>query len=108
MGGVGWDMAPDGVDVGCFDALIAKLSTTQCIDTTRVFAAGHSHGASFSNHLGCYRSDVVRAIAPVAPARYAAFLPRWQGVHARPTDRPRGLDALLDAIDQLEGVPLPD
>jgi polyhydroxybutyrate depolymerase len=66
MGGVGWDMAPDGVDVAFFDALVAALADSQCIDVSRVFAAGHSHGASFSNHLGCYRSDVVRAIAPVA------------------------------------------
>ncbi|MCA9618631.1 MAG: hypothetical protein KC731_06410 [Myxococcales bacterium] len=65
-GGVGWDMAPDGVDVAFFDALVVELLDTQCIDASRIFAAGHSHGASFSNHLGCYRSDVLRAIAPVA------------------------------------------
>lgn len=65
-GGVGWDMESDGVDVAFIDALIAELENTHCIDSTRVFAAGHSHGASFSNHLGCYRPAVFRAIAPVA------------------------------------------
>lgn len=65
-GGVGWDMEADGVDVAFIDALIPALASAHCVDTTRVFAAGHSHGASFSNHLGCYRPDVFAAIAPVA------------------------------------------
>ena len=65
-GGVGWDMEPDGVDVAFFDALLTALAAEHCIDLSRVFSAGHSHGASFSNHLGCYRPDALRAIAPVA------------------------------------------
>jgi len=59
-------MEADGVDVAFIDALISKLETEHCIDGSRVFAAGHSHGASFSNHLGCYRPETFRAIAPVA------------------------------------------
>ena len=65
-GGIGWDMTADGVDVAFIDALAAKLSAEHCIDPARIFAAGHSHGASFSNHLGCYRPELFRAIAPVA------------------------------------------
>ncbi|MBL9025385.1 MAG: hypothetical protein JNL21_24535 [Myxococcales bacterium] len=65
-GGVGWDMEPDGVDVAFIDSLITSLVSSHCIDEARVFAAGHSHGASFSNHLGCYRPEVFRAVAPVA------------------------------------------
>lgn len=65
-GGIGWDMTPDGVDVAFVDALVATLEAEHCIDATRVFAAGHSHGASFSNHLGCYRPETFRAIAPVS------------------------------------------
>ena len=65
-GGIGWDMEADGVDIAFIDALVAKLSAEHCIDPARVFAAGHSHGASFSNHLGCYRPELLRAIAPVA------------------------------------------
>jgi poly(3-hydroxybutyrate) depolymerase len=64
--GIGWDMQEDGVDVAFIDALIGALGDAHCIDTTRVFAAGHSHGASFTNHLGCYRPATFRAIAPVA------------------------------------------
>jgi poly(3-hydroxybutyrate) depolymerase len=65
-GGIGWDMEVDGVDVAFFDALLAELAANHCVDLGRVFSAGHSHGASFSNHLGCYRAEVLRAIAPVA------------------------------------------
>jgi len=43
-----------------------------------------------------------KQIEPVAPAALARFLPVWQGV-----ERPRrGLDGLLDAIEQLQGAPL--
>jgi ATP-dependent Lhr-like helicase len=44
-----------------------------------------------------------REVEPVDPAALARFLTEWQGI-ARP--RP-GLDALLSAIDQLAGCPLP-
>ncbi|MCC6493752.1 MAG: DEAD/DEAH box helicase [Pirellulales bacterium] len=41
-------------------------------------------------------------IEPVAPTALARFLPAWQGV-----ERPRrGLDGLLDVVEQLQGVPL--
>ena len=42
-------------------------------------------------------------IEPVEPVALARFLPLWHGI-----DRPRrGLDALLDVIEQLQGMPLP-
>ncbi len=42
-------------------------------------------------------------VAPVSPATFAAFLPRWHGL-----DQPRrGIGALRDAIARLEGVALP-
>lgn len=66
MGGVGWDMDEAGVDVAFMDALVVALGDAHCLDSSRVFAAGHSHGASFSNHLGCYRPQIFRGIAPVA------------------------------------------
>jgi len=43
-----------------------------------------------------------RQIEPVEPGTFAQFLAYWQGVQ-----KPRaGLDALLDAIESLEGMPL--
>ena len=60
-----WDV--DSLDdVRFFDALLEELSEGLCIDTARVFAAGHSSGAYFINLLGCLRGVSLRAIAPVA------------------------------------------
>jgi poly(3-hydroxybutyrate) depolymerase len=53
-------------DLAFFDAVLAELKGKLCVDTTRVFATGHSSGGFFSNALGCQRSGVVRAIGPVA------------------------------------------
>ena len=44
-----------------------------------------------------------KQIEPVEPHRYASFLIDWQGV-AKPR---RGLDGLLDAVEQLQGLSLP-
>lgn len=62
----GWDLADGGVDVQFFDAMLAELGTSACIDASRVFSAGHSFGGYMSNSLGCFRGGTVRAIAPVA------------------------------------------
>jgi polyhydroxybutyrate depolymerase len=61
-GGTAW--APS--DLAFFDVMLAELSQAYCIDTTRVFAAGHSYGAYMTNLVGCERGDRVRAIAPVS------------------------------------------
>ncbi|PKQ30846.1 MAG: ATP-dependent helicase [Actinobacteria bacterium HGW-Actinobacteria-2] len=42
------------------------------------------------------------SVEPVAATDFAAFLPHWQGVGQR-----RGLEGLLQTIDQLAGVPVP-
>ena len=44
-----------------------------------------------------------REIEPVAPAMLARFTTHWQGV----LQKRRGLDALLDTIENLQGAPLP-
>lgn len=62
----GWDLTEQGVDVAFFDAMLADVSATLCVDAGRVFSAGHSFGGFMSNTLGCFRGGVVRAIAPVA------------------------------------------
>jgi poly(3-hydroxybutyrate) depolymerase len=49
-----------------FDALLALLTTTYCVDEARLFATGHSSGGFFTNVLGCERGDVLRAIGPVS------------------------------------------
>ena len=44
-----------------------------------------------------------QAVEPVEPEALARFLPEWHGIH-RPG---RGLDGILDAVEQLQGAPLP-
>ena len=53
-------------DVAFFDAMVSEISASHCVDSARIFAAGHSYGAYMSNLIGCERGDVVRAIAPVS------------------------------------------
>jgi polyhydroxybutyrate depolymerase len=53
-------------DYALFDALVETLSTHYCIDPARIFAVGHSLGASFVNSLACARGDVLRGVATVA------------------------------------------
>ena len=44
-----------------------------------------------------------KEVEPVEPDALARFLPEWHSI----TSRRRGLDGLLDAIEQLQGAPLP-
>jgi poly(3-hydroxybutyrate) depolymerase len=73
----GWDLMPEGDDVGFFDALYAKLSSSLCVDKNRIFSIGHSFGGYMSNTLGCSRGDVLRAIAPVSGG--GPFAPTCKG-----------------------------
>mgnify|MGYP002136466629 CR=1 FL=1 len=66
MDQTGWNLLESGEDVAFFDAMLADLQTTLCVDSGRVFSAGHSFGGFMSNALGCVRGGTVRAIAPVA------------------------------------------
>jgi poly(3-hydroxybutyrate) depolymerase len=52
-------------DVPFFDALLAELTSSLCIDTERVFATG----GFFTNTLGCQSGDVPRAIAQAESQR---------------------------------------
>jgi poly(3-hydroxybutyrate) depolymerase len=60
-----WSLSQTGVDVALFDALLTDLSGRYCVDTSRVFSYGFSTGGGFTNLLGCVRSNVLRAVAPV-------------------------------------------
>jgi ATP-dependent Lhr-like helicase len=45
-----------------------------------------------------------KEVEPVPPAALARFIPAWQGIGARTS---RGVDAVLRAVEQLAGVPIP-
>lgn len=62
IGGV-WDTSDGGADVQMFDALVASIGSSYCVDKNRIFATGFSYGGSMTSTIGCFRGDVVRAIA---------------------------------------------
>ena len=64
MGGEGWD--DFDAESTYFEAVLDQVLASHCIDESRVFAAGTSSGAHFSNVLGCRFGDKLVAIAPVA------------------------------------------
>ncbi len=71
-----WDAhLKDGKDYKFFDDLIRRTEANYCIDRDRIFATGFSLGARFTSNLGCWRGDVLRAIAPVAPGGSTTTLP---------------------------------
>lgn len=62
----GWDLtlpAAANKDLPWVEALVASLSATYPIDAQRVFAAGYSKGAFFSDQIACARSGFLRGVA---------------------------------------------
>lgn len=64
----GWQDDGDVRDanLALFDALLDAMLDGYCVETDRVFVAGTSSGATFSNDVGCHLGDRVRAVIPVA------------------------------------------
>ena len=53
-------------NLALFTALLDRMLAGYCVETERVFVAGTSSGASFSNLVGCRLGDRVAAVIPVA------------------------------------------
>src|SRR5690606_6758279 len=49
-----------------FEDVLASVESELCVDENRVFVAGTSSGAAFTNVLGCRYGDKLMAIFPVA------------------------------------------
>ncbi|HVK04155.1 MAG TPA: prolyl oligopeptidase family serine peptidase, partial [Armatimonadaceae bacterium] len=63
----GWQSGPGDQkdrDLTFFDAVFASLKADYRVDTSRVFATGHSNGGSFTYLLWATRGPVFRAVAP--------------------------------------------
>lgn len=61
-----WDIergSENNADIQLFDAILTSIGKSHCIDVNRVFVTGHSRGAYFANHLGCFRGGSLRALA---------------------------------------------
>jgi polyhydroxybutyrate depolymerase len=66
-GGVGENM-PAVDDVHFVRDLIDRLSSTYCVDASRIYATGFSRGGGMTALLACSLSDRIAAVAPVAGA----------------------------------------
>lgn len=53
-------------DMEYFDTMLEHFKSSYCIDTSRVFTAGHSMGGFWTGTLGCQRGDVLRGNAVLA------------------------------------------
>jgi hypothetical protein len=53
----------DSPELQYFDQVLAEVESKYCIDQARVFVAGSSSGAWFSNFLACARGNVIRGAA---------------------------------------------
>ena len=72
--GAGWVL---GTDSPRLDRWYAELLDNYCIDTSRVFATGHSSGAQFIVQRLCQGESRFRAVAPVASSMYCQ---RWNPI----------------------------
>lgn len=61
-----WDTAPTGVDVPFWDAMVADVEATWCIDPGKRYLTGYSSGSFMTHRLGCIRADKIRGIATIA------------------------------------------
>lgn len=60
-----WDV--DGAeDLVFFDAMVAELGKSYCVDNARILASGFSSGGNFAQQLGCVRASTLRGFATVA------------------------------------------
>lgn len=83
----GWQGAPYASgqdDIAFVGALLDDLQARECVDTTRVYAAGISNGAGFVSLLSCRMADRIAAFAAVSAAIYPADNPACPSVPAVP------------------------
>ncbi len=67
-----WDLSGEE-DLALFDAIVADVGGSLCVDLTRIFTTGYSSGGNFSQNLACLRQETLRAFAVVAgPGPFAA------------------------------------
>lgn len=61
-----WDTNANGVDIPYWDAMVADVEATWCVDAARRFATGYSSGSFMTHRLACLRGDMLRGIATIA------------------------------------------
>jgi poly(3-hydroxybutyrate) depolymerase len=74
-GVIGWYEGCPSEDVDFFDAMLASIGESHCIDPGGVLVTGVSWGAEMALALGCCRGEKIRALA-VASGSDLASIPR--------------------------------
>ena len=64
--GAGWETDTRAQNLQAFGEILPALKKEYCVDENRVFVAGTSSGAAFTNILGCKFGDQLRVVSPVA------------------------------------------
>ncbi len=64
--GAGWETDTRAQNLQLFGDILPALKKEYCVDESRVFVAGTSSGAAFTNILGCKFGDQLRLVSPVA------------------------------------------
>ena len=64
--GAGWETDTRAQNLQAFGEILTSLKKEYCVDENRVFVAGTSSGAAFTNILGCKYGDQLRLVVPVA------------------------------------------
>jgi polyhydroxybutyrate depolymerase len=68
-----WQTSSNGKDVAFLRGVLAKVTSTLCVDLNRIYVTGYSNGAIMASVLACVDAGQVAAIAPVSgvanPAR---------------------------------------
>jgi poly(3-hydroxybutyrate) depolymerase len=59
-----------GRDIAFVRAMLDTLTSSYCVDGTRIFSTGMSYGGIMSNTIGCEMPDVFRGIGSIAGAMF--------------------------------------
>jgi polyhydroxybutyrate depolymerase len=60
------DVTSTNPDIAFIGSLIDRVGQDLCLDTSRIYVAGHSNGAWLTSALSCALADRLAAVAPVA------------------------------------------
>lgn len=88
-----WDVHGD-TDLEFFDAMLDELAGGYCIDRSRIYAIGFSYGGKMVHHLGCKRTDRLKAIS-VGDGSWADGAPKCGRLPVLVTHRTRDDDELI-------------
>jgi polyhydroxybutyrate depolymerase len=61
-----WQTSSNGRDVAFLLGVLAKVTSTLCVDLNRIYVTGYSNGAIMASVLACVDAGQVAAIAPVS------------------------------------------